>query len=150
MIWGLAVVAAYGGVWALHWLPGRGRIDFGQTEVAGGHLVERFRLFFIIVLGETVLVMGMAFADEPFELDRLLALAIAFTGTVALWWCYFQRNEGIGIELAETAEGARAVGVWGTWALTLIVGIAASTAVLVGVAIADTLREGGRAPSRSG
>ena len=34
--------------------------------------------------------------------------------------------------------------------LMLIVGIAASTAVLVGVAIADTLREGGRAPSRSG
>jgi low temperature requirement protein LtrA len=113
VLWGLAVVATYGGAWALHWLPGRGRrIQFGQIEIAGAHLIERFRLFFIIALGETVLTMGMAFADEPFELERLLALSIAFTGTVALWWCYFQRNEGVGIELAETAEGARAVGWW--------------------------------------
>ena len=34
--------------------------------------------------------------------------------------------------------------------LTLIVGIAASTAVLVAVAIADTMSEGDRAPSMSG
>jgi hypothetical protein len=111
VLWGLAVVATYGGAWALHWLPGRGRrIQFGQIEIAGAHLIERFRLFFIIALGETVLTMGMAFADEPFELERLLALSIAFTGTVALWWCYFQRNEGVGIELAETA---RALAPWG-------------------------------------
>jgi Bacterial low temperature requirement A protein (LtrA) len=37
----------------------------------GGHLIERFRLFFIIALGETVLTMGNAFTDEPFELERL-------------------------------------------------------------------------------
>ena len=34
--------------------------------------------------------------------------------------------------------------------LTLIVGIAASTAVLAAVAISDTVREGRRAPNRSG
>jgi low temperature requirement protein LtrA len=76
----------------------------------GGHLIERIRLFFIIALGETVLTMGSAFAGELFELERLLALAIGFTGTVALWWCYFQRAERIGVEVAETAEDASAVG----------------------------------------
>ena len=86
VLWGLAVMAAYGGAWALHWLPRRGRrIDLGHTEIAGRHLIERFRLFFIIALGETVLTMGNAFAGEPFELERLLALAIGFAGTVALW-----------------------------------------------------------------
>jgi low temperature requirement protein LtrA len=60
-------------------------------------------LFFIIALGETVLTMGNAFTDEPFELERLLALAIGFTGTVALWWCYFQREE-VGFEAAEAAR----------------------------------------------
>jgi low temperature requirement protein LtrA len=224
VLWALAVVGAYGGTWALHWLPGRGhRIDLGHSEIAGGHLIERFRLFFIILLGETVLAMGNAFTDEPFELERLLALVIGFTGTVALWWCYFQRTEGIGVEAAETAEDAGAVGLWGTWTLalivlgliaiavgdemaiahpgddatlgftiltfggpalfllaqvfflgralgyvprsrrlglaalailavatapvTLIVGVAASSAVLVAVALADTVREGDRAPS---
>jgi low temperature requirement protein LtrA len=134
VLWGLAVVATHGGVWALHWLPGRGRaIDLGHTEIAGGHLIERFRLFFIIALGETVLTTGNAFTGEPFELERLLALAIGFTGTVALWWCYFQRAEGIGVEVAETADDAGAVGWWGTVTLTLIV------LALIGIAVGDEL-----------
>ena len=73
-LWGLAVLATYAGVTALHWLPGRGRrIDLEHTEIAAGHLIERFRLFFIIVLGEAVLTMGTAFADAPFGLERLCA-----------------------------------------------------------------------------
>jgi low temperature requirement protein LtrA len=134
VLWGIAVVATHGGAWALHWLPGRGqRIDLAHTEIAGGHLIERFRLFFIIALGETVLTTGTAFTSEPFELERLLALAIAFSGTVALWWCYFQRAEPIGAEVAETAEDAGAVGWWGTWTLTLIV------LALIGIAVGDEL-----------
>ena len=134
VLWGLAVVATHGGVSALHWLPGRGRaIDLGHTEIEGGHLIERFRLFFIIALGETVLLMGDAFTNEPFELERLLALTIGFTGTVALWWCYFQRAEPIGVELAEAADDAGAVGWWGSVALTLIV------LALIGIAVGDEL-----------
>jgi low temperature requirement protein LtrA len=134
LLWGLAVVATYGGAFSLHWLPGRGRrVDLEHTEIAAAHLVERFRLFFIIALGETVLTTGTAFTDEPFELERLLALTIAFTGTVALWGCYFQRAEGLGAEAAETAEGAGAVGWWGTWTLTLIV------LALIAIAVADEL-----------
>jgi low temperature requirement protein LtrA len=124
----------YGGAFSQHWLPGRGRrVDLGHTEIAGQHLVERFRLFFIIVLGETVLTTGNAFAGEPFDLERLLTLTIAFTGTVALWWCYFQRAEGIGVDAAEGAEDAGAVGVLGTWTLTLIV------LGLIAIAVGDEL-----------
>ena len=133
-LWGLAVVASYGGAAALHWLPGRGqRIDIAHTEIAGRHLVERFRLFFIIALGETVLTTGTAFVSEPFTLERLLALAIAFAGTVALWWCYFERTERIGIDLADTAEDAGAVGWWGTWTLALLV------LSLIAIAVGDEL-----------
>jgi low temperature requirement protein LtrA len=133
-LWGLAVVVTYCGALALHWLPGRGqRIDIGHTEIAGGHLVERFRLFFIILLGETVLTMGTAFTDEPFELERLFALSIGFTGAVALWWCYFQRAEPIGAEAAERAEDAGAVGLLGTWTLALLV------LALIGVAVGNEL-----------
>jgi low temperature requirement protein LtrA len=115
-------------------VPGRGRrIDLEHTEIAAGHLIERFRLFFIIALGETVLVTGAAFTGEPFELDRLLAMVIAFTGTVALWWCYFQRAEAVGAEAAETADDAGAIGWEGTWTLTLIV------VALIGIAVGDEL-----------
>jgi low temperature requirement protein LtrA len=134
VLWGIAVVATHAGVWVLHWLPGRGqRIDLLHTGIAGGHLIERFRLFFILALGETVLLMGSAFTDEPFELDRLVALAIGFTGTVALWWCYFQRAEPIGVEVAEAAEDAGAVGWSGTVTLTLMV------LALIGIAVGDEL-----------
>jgi low temperature requirement protein LtrA len=134
VLWGLAVAATYAGVAALHWLPGRGRrVELEHSEIAGGHLVERFRLFFIIVLGETVILMGDAFTDEPFEIDRLLALVIAFTGTVALWWCYFQRAEGIAGERAEAAEDAGAIGWWGTWALPLVV------IAVIAIAVGDEL-----------
>ncbi|MBI5105658.1 MAG: low temperature requirement protein A [Solirubrobacterales bacterium] len=111
LLWGLAVVATQAGVWSL----------------------ERFRLFFIIALGETVLTTGNAFTDEPFELQRLLALAVAFTGTVALWWCYFQRAEAIGVEVAQSAPDAGGVGWLGTWTLTLTV------LALIAIAVGDEL-----------
>ena len=134
ILWGLAVVATHAGAWKVHWLPGRGRaIDLQHTGIAAGHLVERFRLFFIIALGETVLVMGDAFAGEPFELERLLALSIGFTSTVALWWCYFQWVEPLGAAAAESADDAGAVGWLGTWTLTIIV------LALIAIAVGDEL-----------
>ena len=134
LLWALAVAGGYGGGWAQHWLPGRGRrVDLEHTEVSGRHLVERFRLFFIIVLGETVLTMGNAFVDEPFRLERLLALTIGFLGTVALWWCYFQRAEALGARAVKAAQDAGAIGLWGTWTLTLVV------LGLIAVAVADEL-----------
>ncbi len=134
VLWGIAVVGTSAGGWAEHWLPGRGRrIDIEHTEIAAGHLVERFRLFFIIALGEAVLSMGNAFTDEPFELERLLALAVAFAGAVALWWSYFQRNEGLGAEAAQAPERAGEIGLWGTSTLALIV------VALIEIAVGDEL-----------
>jgi low temperature requirement protein LtrA len=134
VLWGLAVAVSYAGGWLAHWLPGRGRrVDLEHADLAAGHLVERFRLFFIIMLGETVLTMGSAFADGPFGVERLLALAIGFAGAVALWWCYFQRAEPLGARAAGTAEDAGAVGLWGTWTLTLIV------LGLIAIAVADEM-----------
>ena len=77
--------------------------------------------------------MGSAFAGEPFGLERRLALAIGFAGTVALWWCYFQRAEPLGARAATTADDAGAVALWGTWTLTLIV------LALIGIAVADEM-----------
>jgi low temperature requirement protein LtrA len=80
-----------------------------------------------------VLTTGTAFVGVPFDLERLLALAIGFAGTVALWWCYFQRAEALGARAAETAEDAGAVGLWATWTLTLIV------LGLIAIAVADEM-----------
>jgi low temperature requirement protein LtrA len=135
VLWLLAVIATQVGVWSLHWLPGRGRIvDVAQSNVAAAHLIERFRLFFIIALGETVLVTGGAFASaQPFTLERLVALTIAFIGTAALWWCYFERAEPMAVGAAEGAEDAGRLGLRGTWTLVLLV------LALIAVAVGDEL-----------
>jgi low temperature requirement protein LtrA len=80
-----------------------------------------------------VLTTGAAFTGEPFSLERLLALGIGFTGTVALWWCYFERAEGVGAEEAERAEDPGAVLWWGTLTLTMMV------LALIGIAVGDEL-----------
>jgi low temperature requirement protein LtrA len=134
VLWGLAVALSYVGVSLLHWLPGRGRrMALRHAELAGEHLIERFRLFFIIALGETVLTMGTAFAGGRVTFERLLALAISLTGTVALWWNYFERAEGIAVEATERPENAGPISWWGTVTLTLIV------VALIAVAVGDEL-----------
>ena len=134
VLWALAVVVSQAGIWTVHWLPIRGRqIDLEHTEIAGRHLLERFRLFFLIALGETVVTTGTAFTGEPYELERLLALVIAFAGTVALWWCYFESAEGAGVEAAERSADAGSIGFLGTWTLTLAV------LALIAVAVGDEM-----------
>ena len=77
--------------------------------------------------------MGTAFTGGPVTFERLLALAISFTGTVALWWNYFERAEGIAVEATERPEDAGPIGWWGTVTLTLIV------VALIAVAVGDEL-----------
>ncbi|HEY2333750.1 MAG TPA: low temperature requirement protein A [Solirubrobacterales bacterium] len=120
-LWAAAVLITYGGVIAGHPLPGRKSPFSSDSQIYAEHLLERFRLFFLIALGETVLTIGNAFADQPVQADRLLVLAVAFTGTVALWWCYFHRAEDIGMKAIDgAADASRIVGL-GNYALILMV-----------------------------
>jgi low temperature requirement protein LtrA len=136
-LWGAATLVTYGGVIAGHPLPGRRSPFSSDSQIYAEHLLERFRLFFLIALGETVLTIGNAFADQPLQADRLLVLAIAFAGTVALWWCYFHRAEEIGIDAAGAlADPSRIVAVGNYTLIAMVVGI---VAIAVGdeLAIAD-------------
>jgi low temperature requirement protein LtrA len=136
-IWAVAVLVTYGGVIAGHPLPGRRSPFSSDSQIYAEHLLERFRLFFLIALGETVLTIGNAFAGEPVTADRLLVLAVAFTGTVALWWCYFHRAEEIGLRAVARASDASYIVGLGNY--TLIAMVAGIVAIAVGdeLTIAD-------------
>jgi low temperature requirement protein LtrA len=132
-VWATAVLVTYGGVIAGHPLPSRRSPFSSDSQIYAEHLLERFRLFFLIALGETVLTIGNAFAGEPLSADRLLVLAVAFTGTVALWWCYFHRAEEIGLEAVSRAgDASRIVGL-GNYALIAMV------AGIIAIAVGDEL-----------
>jgi low temperature requirement protein LtrA len=128
-IWSVAVAFAYGGVIAGHPLPGRSSPFSSDSQIYAEHLVERFRLFFLIALGETVLSIGNVFANAPIEAERLLALLAAFVGTVSLWWCYFHRVERTGMDTVEGGPDPSRVVALGNYALILmVIGIVAIAA----------------------
>jgi low temperature requirement protein LtrA len=132
-LWAVATLITYGGVIAGHPLPGRKSPFSSDSQIYAEHLLERFRLFFLIALGETVLTIGNAFAGEPLQADRLLVLAVAFSGSVALWWCYFHRAEEIGVRaVREMDDPARIVGLGNYTLILMVIGI-------IAIAVGDEL-----------
>lgn len=131
-IWALAVLLTYGGVIAGHPLPGHRSPFSSDSQIYAEHLLERFRLFFLIALGETVLTIGKAFVDVPVDAGRLVALAAAFLGTVSLWWCYFHRAERVGIDAVRSGDGSRLVAFGNYSLVAMVIGI-------IGIAVGDEL-----------
>ena len=75
------------------------------------HFAERFQLFVIIALGETIVITGATTADLELNLSRLVAFGLAFLGTAALWWLYFDYVAPTAQERLDrdrTAHGSRA------------------------------------------
>ncbi len=135
-IWAIAVLATYAGVIAGHPLPGRSSPFSSDSQIYAEHLLERFRLFFLIALGETVLTIGNAFVNVPLETETVLALTASFAGTVALWWCYFHRAERIGKNAVEgTGDASRLVAVGNYTLVAMVVGI-------IAIAVGDELALG--------
>ncbi|MGV9341101.1 low temperature requirement protein A [Streptomyces sp. NPDC003688] len=92
--WAAAALIDVTGTWLAHPLPGR-VLGSRQLGFDADHMVERLRLFFIIVLGETVLTAGRALADAPVEWSTVLAGAGVFTALVCLWSVYFGGGEDV-------------------------------------------------------
>jgi low temperature requirement protein LtrA len=77
-----------------YWTPGLGRSSTHDWKISGGHMAERCQLFLIIALGESILVTGATFGEMEITATVLAAFVIAFLGSVALWWVYFDRAAG--------------------------------------------------------
>jgi low temperature requirement protein LtrA len=89
ILWTLALLIEYASPALGYWTPGLGRATTADWDVEGGHLAERCGLFVIIALGESIVVTGAKFADLAWTGTTLAAFLVAFVGTVAMWWIYF-------------------------------------------------------------
>jgi low temperature requirement protein LtrA len=66
------------------------RLEQRGVHFDPGHLPERFGLFVIVALGESVVAIGApATAAEHLDAAELAAVAAAFAVSAALWWVYF-------------------------------------------------------------
>lgn len=88
-LWLVALAIDYSAPLVLFWVPGRERLSHETWSVETSHFAERFQLFMIIALGETIVVTGVTTAELDLGPARLTAFGLAFVGTAALWWLYF-------------------------------------------------------------
>jgi low temperature requirement protein LtrA len=65
------------------------RRRLATVRFATGHLPERFGLFVIIALGESIVAVGRSAETELLTPGRLTAVAASYALTCSLWWLYF-------------------------------------------------------------
>jgi low temperature requirement protein LtrA len=107
LLWLLALAIDYGGPLAIFWVPGRPRLHGSTWEVSTGHFSERFGLFIIIALGESIVVTGATTSEIGLTARTAVAFGTAFLTTAALWWLYFTAVAQIAERRLESAKTNR-------------------------------------------
>lgn len=92
MFWGVAAAIDLLGHMLAHRLPGR-KTEGSRVPLPGKRIFERFGLFYLIALGETILSTGLAIAGNLEDPLILLTGTVSLAGSVAIWWCYFHGLE---------------------------------------------------------
>jgi low temperature requirement protein LtrA len=92
VLWAAAVAIDYAGP---AWLT-RGRLRDLQ-RVAVAHFAERYSLFVIICLGESIVAIGAGATASHRHLsaELVVVVALGLVSTAAMWWTYFDRYAGL-------------------------------------------------------
>src|SRR3954453_20318833 len=88
-LWVVALVIDYSAPLVTYWVPGRARLHPDAWVVETSHFSERFGLFIIIALGESIVVTGATTSEQGLDNRTAVAFATAFLTTAAMWWLYF-------------------------------------------------------------
>ena len=72
-----------------------------QLPVDAAHVPERFALFTMIVLGESVVAVGLGTAQGDWQAGSATTAALGFVAVACLWWIYFDRGAVTGITSAK-------------------------------------------------
>jgi low temperature requirement protein LtrA len=89
VLWGIALAWEYAQPWLARHL-------FAAIPVHISHVPERFALFTIVVLGESVLAVALGVADRDWAMSAAVIAGLGFFVAAAIWWLYF----GHGVEFA--------------------------------------------------
>ena len=89
VLWLLALMLDYGAPLVTFWVPGLRKVDPSAWQLETAHFAERFQLFVIIALGESIVLTGATTSDLELDTARVAAFGLAFLGSAAYWWLYF-------------------------------------------------------------
>lgn len=90
VMWLLAAGIDYAGP---AWLT-RGQLR-GLQQVGVSHFAERYGLFVIICLGESVIAIGLSAEGQTIGVELVAAVVFGLLATIGLWWTYFDRFAGL-------------------------------------------------------
>jgi low temperature requirement protein LtrA len=108
------------------------------------HMPERFGLFALIVLGESVIAVSVGTAEARWAVGSAATAALGFVLAATLWWMYFARFDGevFNWALAGGQEERRRSFVFGYVHLPMLAALAA-VGVGVKLAIEQAIARGG-------
>ncbi|HEX3963773.1 MAG TPA: low temperature requirement protein A [Trebonia sp.] len=93
LLWLLVVGADVTGSLLGFRTPGLGQSLSSDWTIEGGHFAERCQAFILIALGESIVITGATMsAMARVSAATVAAFVVAFAGSVALWWLYFDRS----------------------------------------------------------
>jgi low temperature requirement protein LtrA len=103
-LWLAALALDYGAPLVLYWVPGRPRLAAATWDVGTGHFAERFGLFIILALGESIVLTGATTTESDLTPARIVAFIMAFLTSAAIWWLYFTSVARLGEHYIEVSE----------------------------------------------
>jgi len=105
LLWlGAVSVDLLGGV-AGFYTPGLGRSRTSDWTIEGGHFAERCQAFILIALGESIVIIGATLTGvKEITAASVASFVVAFAGSVALWWLYFDQSAGAAAEMIARSD----------------------------------------------
>jgi low temperature requirement protein LtrA len=68
-----------------------------RVRTSASHLPERWALFTLIVLGESVVAVAISAAGRSWGFTSATAAGLGFTAVAAVWWLYFDRQASVAL-----------------------------------------------------
>ena len=131
ILWAIGVACIYFSPMFGFALPGLGRSDSSKEwTVDGHHLAERCQLFVIVALGETILVTGASLSEfNVWNAPVIISSLVAFVGSLAMWWVYFDTSSKAGSHAIHNAEDPGLMGARFHYVHVVLVGAIIASAV---------------------
>ncbi len=104
VLWCAAIAVDYSGPITVFRIPGMRRMESANWSVGTEHFAERFGLFIILALGESIVLTGATTSELDLTPARIAAFVMAFLGAAAIWWLYFTSVARLGEHYLAVSE----------------------------------------------
>jgi low temperature requirement protein LtrA len=104
VLWLVALSLDYCAPLVTYWVPGRRRLAPATWNVGTEHFAERFGLFIILALGESIVITGVTTSELELDSARIIAFIMAFLESAAIWWLYFSSVASLGEYYLEVSD----------------------------------------------